>query len=66
MCRSRQRSKVHKLVRDATSMFHWQLFQFVAGDCWLLAAIACVAEFPNFFKDHLFVTQEPSLSENHW
>ena len=28
------------------------------GDCWLLAAIACVAEFPNFFRDYLFVTQE--------
>ena len=46
--------------------FYWQLSQFVAGDCWLLCAISCVAEFPNFFKDHLFVTQEPSFSENHW
>lgn len=28
------------------------------SDCWLITALACLAEFPSFFKDHIFVTQE--------
>eukprot|EP00435_Cladocopium_sp_Y103_P044919 s331_g12.t1 len=28
------------------------------GDCWLIAAIAGIAEFPGFVKDHLFKTKE--------
>lgn len=28
------------------------------GDCWLIAAIAGIAEFPGFIKDHLFKTKE--------
>lgn len=33
------------------------------GDCWLITALAGVAEFPSFFKDHVFVTQNvPSES----
>ena len=28
------------------------------SDCWLITAMACLAEFPSFFKDHVFVTQE--------
>ena len=30
------------------------------GDCWLIAAIAAVAEFPSFIKDHLFSGKELS------
>ncbi|CAK9008277.1 unnamed protein product [Durusdinium trenchii] len=30
------------------------------GNCWLIAAIAGIAEFPGFIKDHLFKTKELS------
>ena len=29
------------------------------GDCWLVAAIAAVAEFPHYLEDHVFKTKEP-------
>ena len=32
--------------------------QGALGDCWLLAAVAAVAEFPNFIKSEVFITQE--------
>eukprot|EP00438_Fugacium_kawagutii_P017294 Skav213691 [mRNA] locus=scaffold491:581753:585257:- [translate_table: standard] len=32
--------------------------QGALGDCWLIAALAGVAEFPNFIRDHLFETKE--------
>ena len=35
-----------------------EVLQNLTGDCWLLAAIAGVAEFPSYFKEHVFVTQE--------
>ena len=31
--------------------------QGALGDCWLLAAIAAVAEFPQFISDELYVTK---------
>jgi calpain-15 len=30
------------------------------GDCWLLCALAALAEFPNYFKDHIFMTDKVS------
>eukprot|EP00435_Cladocopium_sp_Y103_P000388 s4523_g1.t1 len=31
--------------------------QGALGDCWLIAALAGVAEFPNFIRDHIFETK---------
>ncbi|CAJ1401902.1 unnamed protein product [Effrenium voratum] len=44
-------------LRSFLTTLNLEMF-FKECDCWLLSAIAAVAEFPNFFKDHLFVTQE--------
>ncbi|KAL1507545.1 hypothetical protein AB1Y20_007166 [Prymnesium parvum] len=33
------------------------ILQGALGDCWLLAAIAAVAEFPEYIAKHLFITQ---------
>lgn len=30
------------------------------GDCWLIAAIAAVAEFPNYIRDEIFITKQAS------
>jgi hypothetical protein len=40
----------------ATAYCHYVL-QGALGDCWLLAAIAAVAEFPQYISEKLFVTQ---------
>ena len=34
------------------------------GDCWLVAAIAAVAEFPHYLEDHVFKTKEPWHDKN--
>jgi len=36
------------------------IFQGCVGDCWLLAAFASVAEFPDYFKTKIFKTKEVS------
>ena len=33
------------------------VMQGALGDCWLLAAIAALAEYPNFIRDEVFVTK---------
>ena len=32
------------------------------GDCWLLCALSCLAEFPNFIKNNIFITKDVSES----
>eukprot|EP00437_Effrenium_voratum_P019888 CAMPEP_0181460028 /NCGR_PEP_ID=MMETSP1110-20121109/33129_1 /TAXON_ID=174948 /ORGANISM="Symbiodinium sp., Strain CCMP421" /LENGTH=943 /DNA_ID=CAMNT_0023584565 /DNA_START=32 /DNA_END=2860 /DNA_ORIENTATION=+ len=36
------------------------VYQGGIGDCWLIAAISCVCEFPGYVRDHLFQTKELS------
>lgn len=47
----------HILCLHTVQIAGRSLLQNLTGDCWLLAAIAGVAEFPSYFKDHVFVTQ---------
>ena len=28
------------------------------GNCWLMASIVCMAEFPSYIQDHIFQTKE--------
>lgn len=48
---------IHTLYIHTVDIAGRSLLQNLTGDCWLLAAIAGVAEFPGYFKDHVFVTQ---------
>ena len=59
-----------KLSKERTVCYEPVLFgditpadalQGAVGNCWMIAALAQLAEFPGYIKEHIFVTKEVSL-----
>ena len=59
-----------KLSKERTVCYEPVLFgditpadalQGAVGNCWMIAALAQLAEFPSYIKEHIFVTKEVSL-----